>query len=64
MTNVREFSDLLAATAAELDIPDDLHEAASLKYEEVGVWFASEESSLVTYDQIFILKAHSGSGRS
>jgi hypothetical protein len=49
MTNLREFSDLLAATAAELDIPDDLHEAASLKYEEVGVWLASEESSLVTY---------------
>ena len=49
MTNLREFSDLLAATAVELDIPDDLHEAASLKYEEVGVWLASETSSLVTY---------------
>lgn len=49
MTSTDEFSRLLTAIAAELDLPDDLHEAASLKYEEVGVWLASAESSLVTY---------------
>jgi hypothetical protein len=46
MTNVQEFAKLLSATANELDISDELHQEAALKYEEVGIWLAAEGGSL------------------
>lgn len=49
MPNAQDFAELLAVTANELDIPDELHEAAALKYEEVGAWLAAEDSSLKNY---------------
>jgi Adenylyl/Guanylyl and SMODS C-terminal sensor domain/Second Messenger Oligonucleotide or Dinucleotide Synthetase domain len=49
MTNIQEFAMLLSATANELDIPDELHQEAALKYEEVGIWLAAEGGSLANY---------------
>jgi len=49
MTKIQEFARLLSATANELDIPDELHQEAALKYEEVGIWLAAAEGSLATY---------------
>ncbi|MDG7001910.1 MAG: nucleotidyltransferase [Nitrososphaerota archaeon] len=43
------YSSLLTAISQELDIPDHLHEEATLKYEEVGTWLAHEQSSLAKY---------------
>jgi hypothetical protein len=45
----REYSSLLFAISEELDIPDQLHEEATLRYEEVGTWLATEDSSLSQY---------------
>jgi hypothetical protein len=49
MSTIQEFAELLSATANELDIPDELHEEAALKYEEVGIWLATEGESLASY---------------
>ena len=49
MPDTTEFAELLSATANELDIPDELHEEAALKYEEVGVWLAADDSPLKDY---------------
>ncbi len=48
MTSRNEFSTLLNATSNELDIPDELHQEAALKYEEVGIWLAAEDSALAS----------------
>ncbi|MGH9643861.1 MAG: nucleotide-binding domain-containing protein [Terriglobales bacterium] len=40
---------LFTRLAAALDIADQLYEEATLKYEEVGVWLAAEESALAAY---------------
>src|SRR5579872_656511 len=49
MVAQHELSELLAAFAAEIDIPDELHEQAALRYEEVGVWLAEEGSAIAPY---------------
>ena len=49
MTRIQEFSSLLTAISNELDIPDELHQEAALKYEEVGIWLAAEGGSLANY---------------
>src|SRR5208337_2930019 len=49
MLTKQDFSALLSAISHELDIPDELHEEAALKYEEVGAWLATEESPLAKY---------------
>jgi hypothetical protein len=49
MTTIQEFSSLLTAISNELDIPDELHQEAALKYEEVGIWLAAEGGSLANY---------------
>ncbi len=49
MTKVEDLANILTATANELDIPDHLHEEAALKYEEVGTWLASADTSLAPY---------------
>jgi hypothetical protein len=41
-----ELSNLLAAIAETLDIPDSVYEDAVLKYEDVGAWLAAEDSDL------------------
>ncbi|MCC6862776.1 MAG: nucleotidyltransferase [Bryobacterales bacterium] len=42
-------SDLLGAIADGLDIPEELYEEATLKYEEVGIWLAEDEQGLGRY---------------
>ncbi len=49
MLTRQEYSSLLSAISEELDIPDQLHEEATLKYEEVGTWLAAEDSALAKY---------------
>lgn len=44
-----QLSELLKGIAAQLDIPDDAYEDATLKYEDVGAWLAAEDSELVDY---------------
>jgi len=47
--DLKRFSNLLAAIADELDIPEKLYEDATLKYEEVGIWLAEDENGLARY---------------
>jgi hypothetical protein len=42
-------SQLLNAAAASLDIPEQMHEDAVLKYEDIGAWLAAEDSELCQY---------------
>lgn len=44
-----ELSDLLSNAALALDIPDFIYEDATLKFEDVGIWLASEDSRLKLY---------------
>jgi len=41
-----QLDDLLARTAATLDIPDFVYEDASLKYDDIAAWLAAEDSDL------------------
>lgn len=47
--DINQFSDLLATITDGLDIPEKLYEEATLKYEEVGIWLASDENGLAHY---------------
>lgn len=49
MSNRTEPESLLSASAADLDIPDDLYEKAVVKYNEVGEWLGAEGSELYAY---------------
>lgn len=49
MISKEEYTSFLSAISEELDIPDQLHEEATLKYEEVGTWLAAEDSVLAKY---------------
>jgi hypothetical protein len=39
-------SELLEAAVVSLDIPDELHDLAVAKYEEIGDWLVAEDSDL------------------
>jgi hypothetical protein len=41
---------ILRTTADTLDIPDDVYEDATLKYEDIGVHLSAEDSDLRHYD--------------
>ena len=41
---------ILRTTAETLDIPDDVYEDATLKYEDIGVHLSAEDSDLRQYD--------------
>lgn len=45
----KRLSELLAAMADGLDIPERLYEEATVKYEEVGIWLAEDEKGLGQY---------------
>jgi len=46
---------LLTKTASALDIPDEVYEDATLKYEDVGSWLAAEDSELRDYTpQVYV----------
>lgn len=45
-----ELSDLLRAIADDLDIPSYMYEDAVVKYTDVGVWLAQEDSELAQYE--------------
>lgn len=45
-----ELSDLLRAIADNLDIPSHMHEDAVVKYTDIGVWLAQENSELAQYE--------------
>lgn len=47
--DAEKYSDFLTNISDEIDIPDSLYEEATVKYEEVGVWLADEESELAQY---------------
>lgn len=49
ITGAASSESLLAANASDLDIPDDLHEKAVVKYTEVGEWLAADDSELQKY---------------
>ena len=43
------FDDLLVKTGSALDIPDEVYEDATLKYEDVGNWLGADGSELLRY---------------
>jgi hypothetical protein len=44
-----DFDDLLVKTGSALDIPSDVYEDATLKYEDVGNWLGAQDSDLLQY---------------
>jgi hypothetical protein len=50
LNNKAQLSTLLTKTASALDIPDHVYEDATLKYEDVGEWLATEDSELKCYN--------------
>ncbi|MEY2563336.1 MAG: hypothetical protein QOH88_1529 [Verrucomicrobiota bacterium] len=51
LINEREkLASILRTTADTLDIPDDVYEDATLKYEDIGAYLAAEDSDLREYD--------------
>lgn len=45
-SNEQRFFDLLTNIADAVDIPEDLYEEATLKYEQVGIWLAEDDGDL------------------
>jgi hypothetical protein len=49
MIERERISEIFAAAASKLDIPDYVYEDAVLKFEDIGSWLASEDSKLRSY---------------
>lgn len=50
INNKAQFDALLTKAASALDIPDEVYEDATLKYEDVGDWLAATDSDLKDYE--------------
>ena len=45
----KSLSEFLVATADELDIPEQLYEEATVKYEQVGTWLSEDKAEIGNY---------------